>query len=136
LTDTVGFGLRFPLPLWNRNRGGIQAAEVARDQATLRVRRREAEIAAEIAVARRNYVSAAERLRQQQDQIVPRSADVRKTISLAYEKGGASLLDLLSAQRTDNEVRLGAAQAAAETARALAVLKASLNFSETNSPPH
>jgi cobalt-zinc-cadmium efflux system outer membrane protein len=135
LTDSIGFGLRFPLPLWNRNRGGIQAAQVVREQATLRLRKREAEIAAEIEVARRNYASAAERLRQQHDEILPRSTDVRKTISLAYEKGGASLLDLLSAQRTDNEVRLAAAQAAAETARALAVLKAALNFSETNSPP-
>jgi cobalt-zinc-cadmium efflux system outer membrane protein len=109
---------------------------VAREQATLRLRKREAEIAAEIEVARRNYASAADRLHQQHDQILPRSAEVRKTISLAYEKGGASLLDLLSAQRTDNEVRLADAQAAAETARALATLKAALNFSETNSPSH
>jgi cobalt-zinc-cadmium efflux system outer membrane protein len=52
---------------------------------------------------------------------------VRQTVSFAYEKGGASLLDLLSAQRTDNEVRLATAQAAAETAKAAADLKAALN---------
>src|SRR5262249_28646884 len=50
LTDTVGIGLRFPLPLWNRNRGAIQAAEVAREQAALRLKKREAEVTAEIAV--------------------------------------------------------------------------------------
>ena len=52
---------------------------------------------------------------------------MRQTVSFAYQRGGASLLDLLSAQRTDNEVRLATAQAAAETAKAAADLKAALN---------
>jgi outer membrane protein TolC len=60
---------------------------------------------------------------------------VRQTISLAYEKGSASLLVLLSAQRNDNDVRLAVAQAAAETARALAELKAALNITSTTPKP-
>ena len=74
------------------------------------------------------YSDAAARWKRHRDEIQPKSADVRQTVSFAYQKGGASLLDLLSAQRTDNEVRLATAQAAAETARAAADLKAALNI--------
>ena len=33
--NSVGFGVSFPVPLWNRNRGNILAAEAAREQARL-----------------------------------------------------------------------------------------------------
>ena len=62
---------------------------------------------------------------------------MRKTISFAYEKGGASLLDLLLAERNDNDVRLATAQAAAEAANAAAALKAATYVSEReNSKPN
>ena len=54
-------------------------------------------------------------------------ASVRETVTFAYQKGGATLLDLLSAQRNDNEVRLAAAHAAADVIVARAALAAALN---------
>ena len=45
-------------------------------------------------------------------------------MAYSYQKGGASLLDLLVAQRNDNDVRLALAQAASDAALALAALKA------------
>ena len=74
------------------------------------------------------YESAESRLRQYQGEILASSSDILKTVSFAYQKGGASLLDLLSAQRNDNDVRLAAAQAAAEKANAAADLRAALNL--------
>jgi cobalt-zinc-cadmium efflux system outer membrane protein len=47
---------------------------------------------------------------------------VLETISYAYQKGGAALLDLLSAQRTDNDVRIATAQAMADSATAAVTL--------------
>ncbi|HVY71756.1 MAG TPA: TolC family protein, partial [Verrucomicrobiae bacterium] len=71
-----------------------------------------------------DYEAAASRQKQYRDAIVPRSAAIRQTVTFAYEKGGASLLDLLSAQRNDNDVRLAHAQATAEAANARAALDA------------
>ena len=78
------------------------------------------------------YEEAAARLQRFRTQIRPKSEQVRKTVAFAYEKGGASLLDLLSAERNDNDVRLATAAAAADTATAAVNLKAALNL--TNEP--
>jgi len=133
--NTVGFGVSFPLPLWSRNSGGIAAAKAAQEQATLQANKLEGQIQAEIATARIVYLDALTRWQRQRDGIEPKSSSVRQTVSFAYEKGGASMLDLLSAQRTDNEVRLATAQAAAETARAAADLRAALNLSARENHP-
>ena len=90
-------------------------------------------MAAEIAISRRNYESASQRLRRQRDEIQPKSAEIRQAVTVAFEKGSASLLDLLSAQRNDNQVRLATAQSAAETAHAVAELKAAFSVTLTNS---
>ena len=133
--NTLGVGLSFPLPLWNRNRGGIRAASVALEQADLQVEKTKALIAAEIATADLAYTDATARWRHQRDFIQPKAADIRQTIAFAYEKGGASLLDLLLAERNDNEVRLATAQAAADTANAAAALNAALNIPPRAKPP-
>jgi cobalt-zinc-cadmium efflux system outer membrane protein len=136
--NTIGFGLSFPLPLWNRNRGGIQAAQAARNQAEVQVQKTIATISAEISTAQTAYADAMARWQHSRDAILPKSEEVRKTVSFAYEKGGASLLDLLSAERNDNELRLATAQAAAEAANAAAALKAAWNITDisTNQTNH
>ena len=125
--NTIGLGLAFPLPLWNRNRGAIRSAEAARNQAGATVGKIRAQIASEIVSARVHYRDAAYRWRRYREEIQSRSEEVRKTVSFAYAKGGASLLDLLTAERNDNDVRLATAQAAADTAIAQATLQSALN---------
>jgi outer membrane protein, heavy metal efflux system len=49
---------------------------------------------------------------------------VRESVAFAYDKGGASLVNLLDAERTDNDVRLATAQAMSDTASAVADLEA------------
>ena len=130
--NTIGIAISFPLPLWNRNEGNIAAARVAITAAKVQADKLRAQIAADIAVARVAYEEAAARLQRFRTQIRPKSEQVRKTVAFAYEKGGASLLDLLSAERNDNDVRLATAAAAADTATAAVNLKAALNL--TNEP--
>ena len=128
----MGFGVSFPLPLWNRNRGNIQAAEAAVEQAALQAGKIRAQVVADIATAELAYHDAAGRLRRYEDEIRVRSAQVRESIAFAYQKGGASLVDLLTAERDDNDVRLAAAQAMSDTAGAAADLLAARNvLSET-----
>jgi cobalt-zinc-cadmium efflux system outer membrane protein len=58
------------------------------------------------------------------DQTAPKSAKVRESVAFAYEKGGASLVNLLEAERTDNDIRLATVQAMSDTAGAVADLAA------------
>ncbi|MBI3875710.1 MAG: TolC family protein [Verrucomicrobia bacterium] len=133
--NTLGIGISIPLPLWNRNTGNIMAAEAARDQAAIFADKLRVQIKAEITGARLAYDESSERLARYREQIQPKSAKIRETVSFAYQKGGASLLDLLSAERNDNDVRLATAQAAADTATAVATLKAALNSQDTKEKP-
>jgi cobalt-zinc-cadmium efflux system outer membrane protein len=121
--NSVGFGVSLPLPLWNHNRGNIRAAEAARDQARIALQKTEAQAAADLATARISYEDARKRWQNYTDKIRPESEKVRSTLAYAYQKGGASLVDLLVVERGDNDVRLAAAQAAADTANAIAALQ-------------
>ena len=132
--NTIGLAVSLPLPLWNRNEGNITAARTAISAAKVQTDKLRAQIAADIASARVAYEEAAGRWQRYREQIRPKSEQIRKTVAFAYEKGGASLLDLLSAERNDNDVRLATAAAAADTATAAANLKAALNLSLETEP--
>jgi cobalt-zinc-cadmium efflux system outer membrane protein len=125
--DTFGIGVSFPLPLWNRNAGNIRAAEALREQSALALGKARAQTMFDITNAQIAYREAAQRWQRYQTQISPQSARVRESVSFAYEKGGASLVDLLDAERTDNGVRLATAQALADTASAASDLQAAQN---------
>ncbi|MDB6039702.1 MAG: Outer rane efflux protein, partial [Verrucomicrobiales bacterium] len=125
--NTVGFGVSIPIPLWNHNRGAISAAAANQKQSTVLADKARAQFASEVATSQVNYQDAYNRWKRYGSDIVPRSENFRSTISYAYQKGGASLLDLLSAERSDNDIRLAAAQAAADTAVSIASLKAAFS---------
>ena len=122
--DTVGIGVSFPLPLWNWNRGEIKSAQATVDKNALAFAKAKAQTAADIATAQIEFGEASERLARYQNQILPKSQKVRESVAFAYEKGGSSLVDLLEAERADNDARLATVQALADTASAVADLKA------------
>jgi len=125
-SNSVGVGLALTLPLWNLNGGSIAAARASRDQARHAAARAAASVAADLAAAQRTYDEATARWQVYRDELRPRSETVRRSVSLAYEKGGASLVDLLGAQRSDNEIRLATMQAASDEVIAAARLRAAM----------
>ena len=130
--DTFGIGVSFPLPLWNLNGGNIKAAQVAVDQFELALGKVRAQNAADVANAQVEYREAFDRLQRYQGLIVPQSAKSRAAVSFAFEKGSATLVDLLEAERTDNSVRMALAQAQSDTASAVAdVLAAQMVLPES-----
>lgn len=120
--DTVGIGVSFPLPLWNLNRGNIDAAKASVAQLNSALGKARTQAAADLANAHVEYREAFERLERYQTLIVPQSASSRASVAFAFEKGAATMIDLLEAERTDNTVRMGAVQARADTASAVADL--------------
>jgi cobalt-zinc-cadmium efflux system outer membrane protein len=134
-TDTALIGLSFPLPLWNLNGGNIKSAQANVDQFQIELNKIRAQSAADIAVAESGYQEAHERWLRYRDVTGPKSKKVRETVAFAYEKGGASLVDLLNAEHTDNDVRQAATQAMADTASAaadLAAARTTLSESDLN----
>ena len=129
LPHTVGLGLAFPVPLWNRNRGNLAQAAALKEQAETNAAKVAALAAAEVSTTQHDCESARARRDEFTKSLLPKSKSIRDAVTFAYEKGGATLLDLLAAQRNDNEVRLAAAQAKAETIVAAAALSAALNRS-------
>ena len=120
--NTIGVGISLPLPIWNQNGGNIRAAAAPRDQASAQVGKIETQVASDISSAQVAYDEALTRWHKYQKDISPRAAEVLKSVSYAYQKGGAALLDLLEAERSDNDIRLATAQAMADSATAAATL--------------
>ena len=133
--DTVLFSITFPLPLWNRNGGNIKAAQAAVDQFSDALGKIKTQAAANIADGETAYHEARERWLRYHDETAPKSAQVREAVAFQYERGAATLLDLLNAEQTDNTIRLALAQAMNDAASAAADLMAArtvLTESELN----
>jgi cobalt-zinc-cadmium efflux system outer membrane protein len=126
--NTVGLGVSIDLPLWHRHEGEIAAAAVARDQAERERQRVAATIASDRATARGTFEGALARWQRYRQGILPKAEEVREAVVYAYQHGGASLLALLEAERNANEIRLAAAQAAADTLSSAADLATSFNL--------
>jgi cobalt-zinc-cadmium efflux system outer membrane protein len=133
--NTTGIGVSFPLPLWNRNRGNILAAEAAWEQARFALEKIQVQAAADMLTSELAYQDSIKKWRTYRDEIRPKSEGVRQALAYAYAKGGTSLLDMLVAERNDNDIRLAATQAAGDAAAALAALRAAttgISPGETN----
>jgi cobalt-zinc-cadmium efflux system outer membrane protein len=125
--NSVIAGFSLPLPLWNLNGGNIKAAQASVDQFEIALGKARTQMAADIANAEAEYNEARARWLSYRDRTAPKSAQVRESVAFAYNKGGASLVDLLDAEKTDNDVRLAVMQAMSDTASAAADLAAARN---------
>ncbi len=128
MPNTIGVGVSLPLPLWNFNRGNIKAALAAQELAADQLGKVKSQAASDVISAKVALEEASVRWHRYKESIAPKSATVVKMVQYAYQKGGAALVDLLQAQRTDNDIRLAAAQAMADAASAAAALANALNI--------
>ncbi len=126
--DTVGVGVSLPLPVWNHFTGEILAAKAAREQSEAALDRVRIQAAADVSAARVAFHEAYQRAKRYEASIVPKSAQVASSVAYSYEKGGAALIDLLEAERNDNQIRVAAAQAEADAASAAAGLESALGL--------
>lgn len=134
--NTGGVGLSFPLPLWNRNGGSIRQAKALREQAEVQLEKLRVQASAEVASLRVAYEEARSRADTYHRELEPKSTEITETVAYSYGKGGAALVELLAAERSDNDIHLAAVHARADLLNAAAALAAALNlFSETAATP-
>lgn len=125
--NTMGLAVSLPLPLWNRNTGSILAARAARREAEAQLDKVRTQISSEITSARVVYDEAQARAEACEKDLRQKSAAIAQAVRYAYEKGGAALVELLAAERNDNDIRLATARARADAVTAAFVLAAVLN---------
>jgi cobalt-zinc-cadmium efflux system outer membrane protein len=97
---TLTVGLSAALPLFYQQQGEIRRAEA--DLMTQEVQRAkvEAQVLNDISTAFTNFVASRELVERMQARLLDRAARARDLVNIQYQKGAASLLELLDAERT------------------------------------
>lgn len=99
-------GVSLPIPAWNRNQGGIRAAQAEVGVAVQEVARTENELVERLAAAHRTYAGAKRRADRYRAEIIPRAEKTFRLSSLAFKGGQFEYLRVLQAQRALTEARL------------------------------
>src|SRR5262249_5253651 len=116
---TYGAYFSMPLPLFNRNQGEIERARLEEKQAGARIGAREAEIGREVDAAYQAYSAAPAGGTTIETDPLTQARGVREPTAYSYQRGEASLIELLDATRAFNETVQTYNQARAELARSL-----------------
>jgi cobalt-zinc-cadmium efflux system outer membrane protein len=98
--NSLGFGFSVPLPLLNQNQGEIAKAEVGLRQAETELKRLRLDIAQEVRDAVERYQSARRLWRTYESGYLESAKVTIESAETSYRVGGASLLELLDAERT------------------------------------
>ena len=104
--NTLVGGISIPLPVRDDNAGRIAEAlaQVRRREAALRAA--EARISAQVATAVETVRRRSEMLRSMETGVLDRARETSRIALAAYQEGGVDLLDVLDAQRAQNELDL------------------------------
>jgi cobalt-zinc-cadmium efflux system outer membrane protein len=121
--DTAGFSLSVPLPIFNSYRGEYQAAVQTAFQSATNLESVKLKAEVDVRQSYQRYELANARLAQYQGGALELADKVVQTKLVSYQKGAATLLDVLTAQKADNDVHLAYISALTERAKALVGLE-------------
>jgi cobalt-zinc-cadmium efflux system outer membrane protein len=122
-SDLVGASLSLPLPFSRRYRGELQAAESARRQAQSQRTRVQVRAEGELRQALARFSAASQRVTLFEQGVISNADAVLEKTLYNYERGGATLIEVLVAQRTDSDVHLAFLDALADRAHALVAVE-------------
>jgi len=108
-----------PLPVFNRNQGEIARAEREVEQARRRLAAAELGVRTGVATTYQRCLSHGELVRRIEADMLARARRVLETTRYSYERGEASLVELLDAQRAFNDAMQTYNEARANYARSL-----------------
>ena len=102
----AGVQVGMPLPVWNRNQGGIRQAQAEITEAVRNVDRVERDLNQRLADAFRQYSDAYVSAETYASDILPRSQRTFELVGRGYTQGEVGYLDLLAAQHTFSQTNL------------------------------
>ena len=94
-----------PLPLFNRNQGGIRQAEVSLQSAEADLNKTVNLVENEVEVAFRNLLQSRRLVEAYVGGVLEDARSTLTIVERAYERGGATILDLLDAARTSRTIQ-------------------------------
>lgn len=94
-----------PLPIFNRNQGGIMQSEIAAQVAETDLRKTLIQVEGEVDVAYRNLIQSRRLVEAYRAGVLEDARLVLTIVEKAYERGGATILDLLDAARTSRTIQ-------------------------------
>lgn len=119
-----GLFVSAPIPAFNRNQGESERARQEARQAAARIAALRSDITADLRSAWEQYSTARELVETIEQQMLAQARGVRDTTAYSYQRGEASFIELLDAQRTFNDAMHSYNEARAEYARSLYTLDA------------
>lgn len=104
--SSVSFGLSAPLPIFYQNQGEIAKASASIQTQMIQRTKLNAQISSDVAASWSAFTTARRRVLRMQDELLHQVDYAQKLTTIQYEKGAASLLELLDARRTFISVNL------------------------------
>ena len=101
----VTLGVAIPLKFSNMNRGAVHAAGHRAQQAELNYQQAELEVQASVIQSLRKYKAALEQVQSFDNGLLQDAKSVMEGKIYSYERGESSLLEVLDAQRTHDELQ-------------------------------
>lgn len=101
----VTAGLSIPLRFLNNRKGEVQTAHYTIQQADLEYKQVELQIQTEVTQAYQNYVNTKKQMQQFSNGLLSESKSILEGKIYSYKRGNTSLLEVLDAQRTYNDVQ-------------------------------
>jgi outer membrane protein, heavy metal efflux system len=117
--SALNFGFSIPLPFARIYNGEVDASVAGTTQATLLLRQGELSVEIEVRRALASYQAAVRRVELFTGGVLSDADRVAEATFYSYQRGGATLLEVLDAQRTVNEVYLDYFDALSQHAKAL-----------------
>ncbi len=102
-----GFGLSVPLPLFNRNQGGILQAEADLKTAQADFDKTRLQVEIDVENAYRDFTQTQMLVQAYRGGVVNDAKEARDIATKAYQRGGTTILDVLDAFRTFNTTMQG-----------------------------
>jgi outer membrane protein, heavy metal efflux system len=106
LPSYMGFSFSLPLRIFDKNQGEKLHTKLEIGRADKARTAAEAQVLSDVDSAYATLNSTVELLRPYKSEYLPQATEVRDIITFSYQRGGASLLDLLDAQREYRDTQL------------------------------
>jgi len=124
--DVANAQVGVPVPVFDRNRGNISAAESEWIAACKNIERIKLRLQDQLATAYRRYANARQQAERYSQRIVPRAERSLELVTNGYEMGQVDYLTLLTAQQTYVQVTLSYIDSLRELRTASAIIEGQL----------
>lgn len=124
--NTVAFGVNIPLPLFNRNQGGIAQANAQLEQQRYEQTRVELEVRKDVQQAFNSVQAQNQRVEALEKTYVPSAKQARDISEASYRLGALELIGFLDVQRAYREALRSYNQALFDQRAALSLLEAAI----------